>query len=95
MALFAYAPYINAGIPVNAGISVADGKGAPQLTYTIAQDVSSQVDLLVANSVDVVGNTSSVALDFKHALTAVKFAIGKITGFTKITKIVISGVKNS
>ena len=89
MALFAYAPYMNTGI------SVADGKGAPQLTYTIDSNVSNQVDLLVANSVDVVGNTSSVALDFKHALTAVKFAIGTITGFTKITKIVISGVKNS
>lgn len=95
MALFAYAPYINAGIAVNAGISVADGKGAPQLTYTIDSDVSKQVDLLVAKSFDVVGNSSSVALDFNHALTAVKFAIGKITGFTKITKIVISGVKNS
>lgn len=95
MTLFAYAPYINAGIPVNAGISVADGKGAPQLTYTIDSDVSKQVDLLVAKSFDVVGNTSSVALDFKHALTAVKFAIGTIKGFTKITKIVISGVKNS
>ena len=94
MALFAYAPYINAGIPVNAGISVADGKGAPQLTYTIDSDVSNQVDLLVANSVDVVGNSSSVALDFKHALTAVKFSVGTITGFTKINKIVISGVKN-
>ena len=89
MALFAYAPYMNTGI------SLADGKGAPQLTYTIASDVSNQVDLLVAKSVDVVGNTSSVALDFKHALTAVKFAIGTITGFTKITKIVISGVKHS
>ena len=93
MALFAYAPYINAGIAVNAGISVADGKGAPQLTYTIDSDVSKQVDLLVAKSVDVEGNSSSVALDFKHALTAVKFAIGTIKGFTKITKIVISGVK--
>ena len=95
MALFAYAPYINAEIPVNAGISVADGKGAPQLTYTIASVVSNQVDLLVAKSFDVVGNSSSVALDFKHALTAVKFAIRTITGFTKITKIKISGVKNS
>ena len=89
MALFAYAPYMNTGI------SVAGGKGAPQLTYTIDSNVSNQVDLLVAKSVDVVGNTSSVALDFKHALTAVKFAIGTITGFTKITKIVISGVKKS
>ena len=95
MALFAYAPYINEGIPVNAGISVADGKGAPQLTYTIDSDVSKQIDLLVAKSVNVVGNESSVELDFKHALTAVKFSVGTITGFTKITKIVISGVKNS
>ena len=95
MALFAYAPYINAGIPVNAEISVTGNQGAPQLTYTIASDVNNQVDLLVANSVNVVGNTSSVALDFKHALTAVKFAIGTIKGFTKITKIKISGVKNS
>lgn len=95
MALFAYAPYINSGIPVNAEISVTGNQGAPQLTYTIDSDVSQQVDLLVAKNVDVVGNTSSVELDFKHALTAVKFAIGRITGFTKITKIVISGVKNS
>ena len=95
MALFAYAPYMDTGRPVNAGISVTDGKGAPQLTYTIDSDISSQVDLLVAKSVNVVGNTSSVELDFKHALTAVKFAIGSITGFTKITKIKISGVKNS
>ena len=87
MALFAYAPYT--------GIEVTGNQGAPKLTYTIDSVISNQVDLLVANNVDVVGNSSSVALDFKHALTAVKFAIGTITGFTKITKIVISGVKKS
>lgn len=89
MALFAYAPYMDTGI------EVTGNQGAPQLTYTIASEVSNQVDLLVANNLDVVGNSSSVALDFKHALTAVKFAIGTIKGFTKITKIVISGVKKS
>ena len=89
MALFAYAPYMDTGI------EVTGNQGAPQLTYTIAPEVSNQVDLLVAKNVDVLGNSSSVALDFKHALTAVKFAIGTITGFTKITKIVISGVKKS
>ena len=89
MAFFAYAPY------TTDGINVTDGKGAPKLTYTIKSNVSEQKDLLVAQSVDVEGNASTVALDFKHALTAVKFAVGTITGFTKITKIVISGVKNS
>ena len=89
MAFFAYAPY------TTDGIDVTDGTGAPKLTYTINSNVSEQKDLLVAKSVDVEGNESSVELDFKHALTAVKFAIGTIPGFTKITKIVISGVKNS
>ena len=89
MALFAYAPYMNTGI------EVTGNQGAPQLTYTIDSDVSKQIDLLVAKNVDVLGYTSSVALDFNHALTAVKFAIGTIKGFTKITKIVISGIKNS
>lgn len=89
MAFFAYAPY------TTDGIDVTDGTGAPKLTYTINSNVSEQKDLLVAKSVDVEGNASSVALDFKHALTAVKFSVGTIIGFTKITKIVISGVKNS
>lgn len=89
MAFFAYAPY------TTDGIDVTDGTGAPKLTYTINSNVSEQKDLLVAKSVDVEGNASSVALDFKHALTAVKFSVGTITGFTKITKIVISGVKKS
>ena len=89
MALFAYAPYMNTGI------EVTGNQGTPQLTYTIDSDVSKQIDLLVAKSVNVVGNESSVELDFKHALTAVKFSVGTIKGFTKITKIVISGVKNS
>ena len=89
MALFAYAPYMNTGI------EVTGNQGAPQLTYTIDSNVSNQVDLLVAKNVDVLGNSSSVALDFKHALTAVKFSVGTIIGFTKITKIVISGVKNN
>ena len=88
MAFFAYAPY------TTDGIDVTDGTGAPKLTYTINSNVSEQKDLLVAKSVDVEGNASSVALDFKHALTAVKFSVGTITGFTKINKIVISGVKN-
>ena len=89
MAFFAYAPY------TTDGIDVTDGTGAPKLTYTINSNVSEQKDLLVAKSVDVEGNASSVALDFKHALTAVKFSVGTIIGFTKITKIVISGVKNN
>ena len=46
MALFAYAPYT--------GIEVTGNQGAPQLTYTIAADVNNQVDLLAANSLDVV-----------------------------------------
>ena len=89
MAFFAYAPY------TTTGLNVTNGTGAPQITYTIDSNISNQVDLLVAKSVDVAGNEPSVALDFKHALTAVKFAVGTIKGFDKITQIKISGVKNS
>lgn len=73
LSFFAYAPYNGAGLTFS---SQTEG-GAPQLRYTVPQDVSKQHDLLVACNKDVAGDKRAVeALRFAHALTAVRFSTG-------------------
>lgn len=87
---FAYAPYNCTGTSITAT------SGAPQLTYTVPQDISKQEDLMVSKSAEDVSCTSnsSVPLSFSHALTAIKFIKGTLPSGYTISQISISGVYN-
>ena len=86
---FAVAPY-------SAKPSVTANQGGPQITYTVPQDVSSQEDLLIAKSDDDVtcDGKNAPSLTFNHALAAIKFQQGTLTGYSSISKVEISGVNN-
>ena len=87
---FAYAPYDCQGAILESNT------GAPKITYTVPSEIANQRDLLVAKSDENIScdGNSTVALNFQHALTAIKFTQGDLGDYTKITGITISGVKN-
>ena len=88
---FAYAPHNCEGVSWASPIT-----GAPNMTYTVPQNVSDQKDLLVAKSTEDIScdGKTSVALTFKHALSAIKFVKGDTPGYKEIKGIQISGVNN-
>lgn len=88
---FAYAPHNCEGVSWASPIT-----GAPNMTYTVPQNVSDQKDLLVAKSTEDIScdGKTSVALTFKHALSAIKFVKGDTPGYKEIKEIQISGVNN-
>ena len=66
--------------------------GAPQVTFTVNPDVTQHQDLMTACSGNVHyvhGNDPTTNLEFRHALTAIKFAIGENLSFAYITKVEI------
>ena len=69
----------------------------PTLSYTVADDVANQQDLLVAKNVGVTGDgtNKNIDLTFSHALTAVQFGIGSTMADGTIKKIELQGIKNS
>ena len=94
MAFYAY----NAGTSSSSAARfLLDASGNPTLSYTVADAVTDQQDLLVAKNVGVTGvNTNTpISLSFNHALTAVQFGIGSTMAKGTITKIELRGIKNS
>ena len=78
------------------GIAMTDGthSGAPQVTFQVKQNVKDQVDLMTACSGEVEYTTRhqapNTSLEFRHALTAVQFAVGQDLSWNKrITKVEI------
>ena len=78
------------------GIAMTDGThaGAPQVTFQVKQNVKDQVDLMTACSGEVQYTTRhqapNTSLEFRHALTAVQFAVGQDLSWNKrITKVEI------
>ena len=90
-AFFAYAPYNLPGLV----LPEKTDAWAPNFRYTVPEKVSEQQDLLFAAILDVDGNGSApAALNFSHALTAVKFVTsGDVLG-GRISEIRIVGVHN-
>ena len=66
----------------------------PTLSYTIADDVANQQDLLVAKAENVTGDgtNKNIGLTFSHALTAVQFGIGSTMANGTIKKIELQGI---
>ena len=71
-----------------------DASGNPTLSYTVADAVTDQQDLLVAKKEDVTGDgtNKNIDLTFSHALTAVQFGIGSTMAAGTITKIELQGI---
>ena len=89
MKFFAYAPYGDGNIVLPA----ASAAGTPSLTYTVPTDVAQQKDILVGCSDELSGDGSQKALiSFKHALTAVRFAVGDDMMAGTVSKITLKGV---
>lgn len=86
---FAYAPY-------KSDIVLKSTSGTPKFDYTVPTEIDNQEDLLVAKSDEniVCDGKTSVALNFTHVLSAIKFVRGETPGFSAIKQIQISGVKN-
>jgi len=82
MKIFAYAPY-KAGTTAETDAS---------FTYTVANTISDQEDLLYATASRECTNRTAIPLAFKHGLTAIQFRMGFAC---KVKSITISKVKNS
>ena len=93
MAFYAY----YAGTSSSDASFLLDASGNPTLSYTVADAVTDQQDLLVAKKEDVTGDgtNKNIDLTFSHALTAVQFGIGSTMAAGTITKIELQGIKNS
>lgn len=81
---YAYTPYDDKTASNKVQISDADAGGAQKVTFTVDTNVANQVDLMTAyaettsfHSASGSTNKSSVGLDFKHELTAIRFVIGE------------------
>ena len=95
MAFYAY--YAGTSSSAAAARFLLDASGNPTLSYTVADAVADQQDLLVAKKEDVTGDDTNknISLSFDHALTAVQFGIGSTMAAGTITKIELQGIKNS
>ena len=73
--------------PAAMQLSPQSQAGPPQLTYTVPTDVKKQLDVMTACSGAVTYETRGTApttnLAFRHALTAVQFAVGQNLSFNK------------
>ena len=78
------------------GASITANSGGPQITYTVPQEVSKQEDFLLAVAKDITcdGKNAPNPLTFNHALAAIKFEVGTLTGYSSISNVEISGVNN-
>lgn len=75
LTFYAYAPYGNS----NAVISDDDVEGPQTIRFTVASNVTEQIDLMTATAFKQTPSTTetpSVGLTFKHELTGVRFVIG-------------------
>jgi hypothetical protein len=84
--------------PTSISSSISHTAGsAPTLSYTVPNDVASQIDIMTATGTNVSGKTnSSTPLAFGHVFAAVKFAVGS-NGLPSgtVKSITISGINNS
>ncbi|WP_417129831.1 fimbrillin family protein [Phocaeicola sp.] len=84
---FAYAPYGSAAISL-----LGNMNGYPTFDYTTPSEIVNQEDVLVASTMEYAGNfNKDVPLNFKHALTVIKFIDMGLPQGT-VTKITLSGV---
>ena len=77
------------------GVTSTDAQGGLQLTVTVQENPSNQVDVLTANAVGEVLNTTlgyTVDLPFKHQLTAVQFVLDENVAPGTVKSIELVGI---
>lgn len=86
---FMYAPYNCSGLTLQ-GRTIA---GTPVISYITPSSVTDQKDLLVASTMEIPGNNNTtVPVEFKHCLTAVRFVVGDDMLPGTVTQISLKGV---
>lgn len=90
MRFYAYSPYNCKGLQ----LSPKEHLGSPAVIYTVPSSAYDQNDLLFGRSQDVVCSVAPelIALNFNHALSAIKFVTGKDLSKGTIKSMTISGV---
>lgn len=95
LSFFGYAPFTDYTYPDGTSISAymsiseSETKGAPVITYTVPTDITKQVDMLAADSLDVPGSFHNVVpMNFNHVLSGIRF-----TAKTKGDVIVVKNVE--
>lgn len=91
----AYSPYCSAPDTESGITSLADGNASstPKLAYTVPADAAEQLDLMWATPRD--ASASPCALEFNHALAAVRFVAGAEMTPCTVKSITISGLIGS
>ena len=83
-----FAVYPNAESYSKMTINNTDGSGRPSVEFEVDTDVKNQVDLMTACSGDVQyaaqGVQPTTNLDFRHALTGIRFAVGQNLSWNKV-----------
>lgn len=90
---FAYSPWNQGSNSHGITLSASTKADAPTLTYAVPTNVADQQDLMTAESGETNYNaTGTTALEFKHALAAIRFKMGQMpTGIT-VTKLSLSNI---
>lgn len=98
ISFFAYAPYTDVTSTPRINVTGFSGNnigGYPTVSFTVAENVSEQVDLLYANAINqnYTNNNTGVSLSFGHALSRIGFKAAATNATDKIavTKITLSG----
>ena len=85
--------YAYANLPASGATVTSDNGTGQTLNYTaVPTDAANQNDILMGTYAGDGTSTRTAALNFKHALTAVKFTVGTLTNVKKITGITLKGV---
>ena len=83
-----FAVYPNAESYSKMTVNNTDGSGRPSVEFEVDTDVKNQVDLMTACSGDVQyaaqGVQPTTNLDFRHALTGIRFAVGQNLSWNKV-----------
>ncbi len=91
--VYAYSPKSLGDTPPG-GVSPLgyDATGVPTLSYTVPSTVSSQQDIIVADTIVSSAFRSGIPLTFTHALTAIQFKLG--FSCSKVKSVSVTGVHN-
>ena len=93
MSFYVYHPASATGLSV----SSKGTTGRPTYTYTVPESVSSQVDFMTAEALDVSTTTrGSVSISFKHRMADLRFSVyNQASSSITVKSITVSGVKYS
>lgn len=98
LSFFAYAPFFSQSATTGiTGVSAADSKGAPKVTFVMDGDVDRQTDLLYADTEKTLNlvNAGQVQFVFKHALSRISFKCASDLALDGSTTVTLNSVSLS